>query len=234
MVLYESASGDMACIGLTYRAREWAANGIYSFKIDKEGHVYDSKENEIPLSLIYNNPKKLKKAKAKGVGYISLKLRQVVEQVDNSTIIVSEQNLYVNSSTSSGGRITYYIYDDILISKISSSQEVKWMHSIKKDERASSLIQTHDSYHYITKNDSHYIFYHTMDKTTKKFNFLVDIINDKTGHVQQKTLLKERFIKVNPRSVIILPDNSIFIESTSSQKKGSPSIEFIKARVKED
>jgi len=140
--LYESPGDVMVCAGFYGKGWATGVDGMFIFKIDKDGGLYDMADYEIPAEIIkqYESTRTQKKtarkeARGKAV-FENLKLRTIVVQSDGSMLLLGEQ-YYVKKHTytdSNGNVKTYYTYhyEDMLVTKIGSDGKVAWMRKVPK------------------------------------------------------------------------------------------------------
>ena len=147
--LYEGPDNFMYCAGFYNNGKSASnANGIFMFKINKDGGIYDIKSYEIPVDVLNQyvsartqkqNDKKEEKGKAE---FEDLELREFVIESDGSIILIGEQHFITRRTTySSNGssRTTYiYHYNDVLVTKIDPSGNLAWMKKLPKRQSHSS------------------------------------------------------------------------------------------------
>ncbi|RED43167.1 hypothetical protein DFQ10_10679 [Winogradskyella eximia] len=176
--LFESSDDFMICAGFyTNGLNNRLANsdGLFTFKIDKNGELVEKKSHEIPVEVLNQyvsdrtkkkNNKKDEKDKAE---FINLQLRDLVIYNDGSLVLIGEQTFVVQHRTSSG-RIYYTFHNnDMLISKIDPNGDLAWMKKLpKRQSGAPKMGQVYDtsktyqggmSYSYFYTNGNHYLVY---------------------------------------------------------------------------
>ena len=181
--LDEDKSGQIICAGYySKRVRELEdADGLFMFKLDKEGKVYNIITHEIPVSVLNQyaserTQKRNAKADEKGkADFADLVLRDIILQDDGSVVLIGEQH-YVNV-------ITYYTqygmrtrteiyYNDILVSKINANGTLAWMQKLGKRQFSAggsglsfwglginTYRQGGMGFKYMSKNGSHYMLF---------------------------------------------------------------------------
>lgn len=219
IALYENGQNYMTCAGFyakTKRAEN--AEGIFVFKLDKEGNVKDEVAHEIPIEVLtqYVKAKKADKMKAKEedgkeYDFQNLVMRDVLFMADGSLAITAEQ-YYVESYTDSKGRTHYtYYYNDMLIAKINKDGGLDWMQKLGKRQKGSAG-RGGMSFEYLYANNSHYLYFfdnvNNLELSTDevpKFHsdgaggFLTAYkVNDETGKVSKVSILDSRAVKLNP------------------------------------
>lgn len=163
--LYENAMDYMVCAGFYNNGKDLNdANGIFLFKVGKDGKVFDMASYEIPVEVLNQfvskrsqkqNEKKEDKGKAE---FTDLELRELIIQDDGSLLLVGEQ-YYMESHTtysSNGGSRTYYTYhyNDMLVTKIDPSGKLSWMKKLPK-RQTGRVGKGGMSYQYMYNGDSH-------------------------------------------------------------------------------
>lgn len=143
ITLYEGPEDYMICAGFYNKGKNMTgANGIFQFKIGKEGDLYDTKSYEFPTKMLNlymseRAQKRNEKQAEKGRGEFSeLVLRNFFVGSDGSIVLVGEQ-FYIREvttyDTKGNARTTYYYhYNDIIIAKIAADGELAWMKKLPK------------------------------------------------------------------------------------------------------
>jgi len=143
--LFESPENYMYCAGYyTNKGNYDSADGIFIFKIGKDGKFYDVKTFEIPLEILNQYiseraQRKNEKREEKGddPGLNNLDLKKLVVQADGSIVLVGERfhietRSYYDFQSKRTRTTTIYHYDDMLITKISSDGNLAWMKKLPK------------------------------------------------------------------------------------------------------
>jgi hypothetical protein len=173
--LYEGPDNSMYCAGFYNNGKSLDnANGIFMFKVGKEGAIYDIKSYEIPVEILNQyvsartqkkNEKKEEKDKAE---FEHLELKEFIIEEDGSIILIGEQHYITTRTTysSSGSSRTTYVYhfNDILVTKINASGNLAWMKKLPKKQTHSSSsyrprYQGGMSYTLVKGNDSYYLLF---------------------------------------------------------------------------
>ncbi|GHC42531.1 hypothetical protein GCM10008083_00790 [Ulvibacter litoralis] len=175
--LFESVDGYMLCSGFYTNGlnnKLHNADGVYTFKITREGKLIDEKSYEIPLEIlnqyVKNRTKKKNERKDKDgkAEFQNMKLRNLVVNGDGSLVLIGEQTfIVVHRST----RYTYVTYhnNDILVTKIDPEGNLAWMKKIPKRQvgkpkmgevfDTSKTYQGGMSYSHFAANGNHYIVF---------------------------------------------------------------------------
>lgn len=136
--LYEGTDNTMLCAGYYNKNAGSGADGLFLFRISKEGEIEHKKFYEIPLEILNQyvsertQEKNERKEKNNNVEFNYLEMRELIVQDNNSIILIGEQ-YYVTVSYDSKGNARYtYHYDDMLITKIAPNGELAWMRKLPK------------------------------------------------------------------------------------------------------
>lgn len=173
--MYENGNKDMLCAGYYTKTQDTDnADGVFMFKIDKEGKAYDLVSHEIPVKVLnqYLSAREQKKNEKKDeedrAEFTDLELRDVIVQNDGSVILIGEQYYTVTrtytTTTSTGGMttrsVTYYYYNDMLITKLDPKGNLAWMQKLaKRQARTGGYGKGGMSYQYMSKEGSHYLLF---------------------------------------------------------------------------
>jgi len=164
--LYESPNDYMVCAGFYNDGRDLDdANGVFVFKVGKEGEIYDKSKHEIPLEVLnqYVSARTQAKNKKKNetLEFQELKLRELVLKDDGSFLLIGEQHYIRTHTTYSNGRSrTYYTYhyNDLLVTKIATDGSLAWMRKLPKRQTGKNG-QGGMSYEYVNNNNFHYLLF---------------------------------------------------------------------------
>lgn len=142
--LYEGTDNTMLCAGYYNKNAGSGADGLFLFRISKEGDIEHKKFYEIPVEILNQyisvsaQNKNERKEKNGNAEFLNLELRELIVQDDNSIILIGEQ-FYVTVSYDSKGNARYtYHYDDMLIAKIAPNGELAWMRKLPKRQFGSA------------------------------------------------------------------------------------------------
>jgi len=167
--LFEVSDSDMIIAGYyNNENNRYAVDGVFTFKLTKDGDLIDSRSYEIPLEILNmyvsertqrRNEKKAEKNKAE---FESLELRELFVDDKGGILLVGEQ-YYVQSHTyyySNGTMRTYYTYhyNDLLVTKINEFGQLQWMKKLAKRQTGSSG-RGSMSYKHMYSNGAHYFLY---------------------------------------------------------------------------
>lgn len=175
---FESPDGTMICAGFYTNGKNnklGNADGLFTFKLQRDGTLIDESSNEIPLEVLNQyvkkstkkkNAKKDKKGKAE---FEFLKLKAMVIQADGSLVFIGEQS-YVIRRYNSKGQVSFTFHNnDMLVSKIDALGNLAWMKKVPKRQAgkpkmgqvfdASKTYQGGMSYSYFYTNGNHYLVY---------------------------------------------------------------------------
>ncbi|MEP0263299.1 hypothetical protein [Dokdonia sp.] len=225
--LFESFDGTLICAGFYAAGNKRDLNdadGLFTIAITQSGTIENLKTYEIPVALINQfeknktkrkNNKKEEKGEAE---FENLRLTEIRFFEDGSLLLVGEQFFKIYHRTKNSGYFTYH-YEDILVSRIDVSGNLKWMKKIPKSQMGKpSIGQVYDtsstyvggmSYTYMYTNNSHYIIFLDNVKnfglelderparhTDGKGGFLTAVkINDDTGVTTKGSILDTREVK---------------------------------------
>jgi hypothetical protein len=170
--IYESPGDYMVCAGFYNNGKNFsAADGIMVFKARKQGGIFDTSFNEIPLDVINQNlkakhkRKNEKKEKEKdedgegpGAELQNLVMDKIQVNSDNSLVLVGEQYFRVAHYTSKGGVYYSYHYNDILVAKIDPAGSMAWIKKLPK-KQTGMRGQGGMSYKHFFANNNHYLLY---------------------------------------------------------------------------
>ncbi len=173
--LFESFDGYMICSGFYSNGQNKTLNnaeGIFTFKIKKDGEVIDEKSYQIPLEIlnqyVNNRTKRKNERNEDKVEFENIRLQDLVIYEDGSLLLIGEQSYVVVVHTPKHTYYTYH-YNDILVSKIDAAGNLAWMKKIPKRQSGKPKIgQIYDtgktykggmSYSYFHTNGNHYIVF---------------------------------------------------------------------------
>jgi len=262
--LYEGNENTIYCTGLYNKmiggqiiggnTKEDNADGVFLFRLDKEGGIIDKNFYEIPLEILNqytrSGGKKVdeKKDKDDKSEFAYLELMEVYNQSDGSLIILGEQRFLVESYSSRGQIRTTVYRNDILMTKIDTTGNLVWMKKLPK-RQAGSRFGNSLSFKRLTINGIHYLFFIDNDRNLKlSLNerparhieglgglLTAYCINDQTGEVQKRLILNPAKLKNGMEvyqfgidRILKISNAAFFIEF---YKKGKEDV-FLKVDVK--
>ena len=224
--MFESSANDIICAGSYFNKIKsflnddiMAVNGVFVFKLNESGDVFDNKCFEFPIDIInqYEKKKTVRKNENKDDDekseFSDLELKSLKVQDDGSIILIGEQEYIITTTTysSNGGspstRTDFY-FEDILIAKIDNKGELAWMKKLPKRQKGTKGIGGL-SYRYLKGEKDHYIIFLDNEKNinlpiNKEPATHVDEaggfvtaykINDETGKVTKHSLYDLRNVK---------------------------------------
>lgn len=245
--LFESFEGYMICSGFYTNGLNnelHNADGLYTFKITREGKLIDEKSYEIPLEIlnqyVKNRTKKRNERKDEDgkAEFEHMKLRHLIIADDGSLLMIGEQTFMIVHYTRKGAYVTYH-YNDILVSKIDASGNLAWMKKIPKRQSGkpkmgevydtSKTYQGGMSYSYFNANGNHYIVF--LDNV-KNIDLELDQIpalhsdgyggyltsfkiNDATGAISKGSILDTR--EVTDKMEVYQFSNNRIVKTTEDQ-----------------
>ncbi|CAA6829256.1 MAG: Unknown protein, partial [uncultured Aureispira sp.] len=200
--------GGFGSGGISYNT-----NGFVYFKMEPTGKVLAFKDYEFPLELIQQYvsdriKKRAAKREGKGkAGIEDLKLVEMINQKDGSTVFVCERQ-YARSEMWGTDTKTVYHYYNIVVMKVSADGELVWVKKIPKNQ-AGVNGTGQMSIKYIEGDGYHYVLY--VDNP-KNLNIGIDDapathkdglggfltackIDDETGKYEKHTVLDMRNIE---------------------------------------
>src|SRR5690606_27668684 len=114
--------------------------GLFVFKLSKDGKIIDEVTHPIPLSVTntYVSKKQANRNTRRGekdesnINLENLKMRDLFFLSDGSVVITAEQYFSRTTYSSKGRSSTRYYYNNMLISKIGATGNLDWIHSLGK------------------------------------------------------------------------------------------------------
>jgi hypothetical protein len=234
--------------------KEDNADGVFLFRLDKEGGIIDKNFYEIPLEILNqytrSGGKKVdeKKEKDDKSEFAYLELIEVYNQIDGSLIILGKQRFLVESYSSRGQIRTTVYRNDILMTKIDATGNLVWMKKLPK-RQAGSRFGNSLSFKRLTINGFHYLIFIDNDRNLKlSLNerpakhieglgglLTAYCVNDQTGEVQKRLVLDPAKLKNGMEvyqfgidRILKISNAAFFIEF---YKKGKEDV-FLKVDVK--
>lgn len=181
--LTEDSDGNIMCSGFYANgydfkmswngsaALSFNTNGVYCFKMGKDGSVSDVYDVEFPVDVIKQylterEQEKLKAREAKGkAGVPDLKMIEFFQQKDGSCIIIGEQQ-YVRQEMVMTSTQTVYHYGSVIVTKVNADGSVAWMKKLPKNQHGVCNYSWNAAYFegqmgvkYVHGADGHYIMF---------------------------------------------------------------------------
>ena len=167
--MFQTKTGNL--VGGGYYTGETSVNkGAFLFRFDVESMKvtefvhHEFTDDFIKEGFSERSQKKMDKQKAKGkeIGIHDLILKDIIPTADGGFYMVGAvQYIYSTTYTDSNGNTrtrTYYVHNDIVVSKVSSEKEFLWTEKIRKRENvARTEYGTH--YSYILEENNLYLFF---------------------------------------------------------------------------
>ncbi|WP_452232913.1 hypothetical protein [Lacinutrix sp. MEBiC02595] len=156
------------------------ADGLFTFKLSKEGTIVDQNTYEIPAEIIgqylgKRGKKKMeKKDKKDKAEFVDLLLKDLIINPDGSLLLIGEQTyvqVHHNFNQYGGGGESYtFHYKDMLVAKIDTSSKLAWMKKLPKRQSGSpkmfgsiydtsKIYQGGMSYSYLFTKGNHYLIF---------------------------------------------------------------------------
>jgi hypothetical protein len=218
--LYEAGdTDDMLCAG-TYTMggkKRDIADGIFYFRLGKDGGVKNMAFSEIPVDILnqYANKREKKRNEKEEdedeAGFRSLRMRNLFVNSDGSVVLVGEQHYVAETVTMTPNgmrRTIIYYYRDVLVTKLKSDGTLAWMRKLPKHQSGQSG-RGGMGMRYFNSGKSHYITFLdnvknmslTPDKPPAKHAdgaggfFTAYKIDDATGEVTRHSIFDMRDVK---------------------------------------
>jgi hypothetical protein len=189
------------------------ANGVLSFKMNREGKILESHDFEFPVSLINQyeserNKKRNGKKEAEGkLGVDNLNLVTLSLDAEGGTTVIGEQQYSVTTGMGSN-RKTYFYYTDVIALKFDKKGQLAWMKKLPKEQQGGAL-KGGMSVAYVKGKSSHYVLFLDNVKNANlplskvpathidgKGGFLTAYkIDDATGDVEKHVLFDTKAVK---------------------------------------
>ena len=174
--IYENSNDHMICAGYYSKTKDVDdADGVFMFKVDKNGKEYDVISHEIPVSVLnqYATERQQKRNEKRDeddkADFADLVLKDLIIQDDGSIILIGEQYFTITTTyyTSNGGTrtTTTIYYNDMLITKIDAKGKLVWMQKLGKRQSRTQggavyfTKQGGMSYQYMNQNRNHYLLF---------------------------------------------------------------------------
>lgn len=226
--LNEDTDGNLICAGLYSESAldikvgfgvfgssgvSFNTNGFVYFKITPTGETLASQDYEFPLALIQQYvsdriKKRAAKREDKGkAGIEDLKLVEMINQKDGSTVFICERQ-YVRNELWGTDQKTVYHYYNIVVMKVDAEGKLVWIKKIPKNQagiagtgQMSIKYIEGDRYHYVLYVDNPKNLNISLDKAPATHKdgmggFLTACkIDDETGKYEKHTVLDMRDIE---------------------------------------
>lgn len=245
IAIFETSQDYMVCAGFYNNGKSLTnANGIFAFKVKKEGEVYDVYHHEIPTEVLnqYASKKtKRKNAKDDDPEYKRLYFDFVSVGKDGSILLVGEQFYVVSNYYTSANGHSYtthsYHYNDILVTKLNPEGRLAWIKKIPKQQVGADLGSM--SYkHFSQGNDDYFVFLDTERNENLTPDRKPEIIgnggtgqlvafkiDNKSGRMERVTLLNTKDVKgmaiyqLKPTRIIQSGEEEFIIEAYKKKKE---------------
>lgn len=218
--LFESGDDRMICAGFYNNGRDMNdADGIFMFRIEKDGSIDNIKYHEIPVEVLNmytkksaqrRNERKDDRGKAE---FEELELRKLITGEDGSVTLIGEQYYIIeHTTTSSSGTTTYYTYhyNDMLVTKFNADGSLAYMKKLPKRQTGrNGRGGMSFFYDYHSETDGHYLLF--LDNVKNKTLDMDDIpanhsdgsggfltsykVDHPSGKVEKKYLFDTRDVK---------------------------------------
>ncbi|MFT5824333.1 MAG: hypothetical protein ACI8ZM_005600 [Crocinitomix sp.] len=181
--LTEDSNGNIVCSGFYANgydfkvnwtgnaALSFNTNGVYCFKMGKDGSVFDVYDIEFPVKIIEQylserEQKKLKAREEKGkAGIADLIMVEFFQQKDGSCIIVGEQQYAREEMVMASTQLVYH-YGSVIVTKINVDGSVAWMKKLPKNQHGVCTYSWNAAYFegqmgvkYVNGADAHYLLF---------------------------------------------------------------------------
>lgn len=173
--LREAADGNITCTGFYANGMDvtvnWTGagalafntNGILHFKMDQNGKILEKHDYEFPIALINqfeSGRAQAKNAKREGEGKAGIndvKMTNLVQSEDGSTVIVGEQQ-YIRNEFMGTKQQTVYYYADVIVTKIDAKGNLVWMKKLPKTQ-VGTLGKGGMGIRFIKSKDAEYVLF---------------------------------------------------------------------------
>lgn len=159
--LTEDKDGQMACTFLFYgnQHNSSEATGGYCFlKVNDDGSLDTKLQHFFDINLI-TKYQKLNKDNSFNDYLNKLKIVKVIAQQDGSTILLSEQQRIIQSTSGTSTNSSSYLWANIIISKINADGTAAWTKKIPKRQWSGNNQLGEKSFYHSYSNGHHYIVY---------------------------------------------------------------------------
>lgn len=149
-----------------YSNDKWGGNnGMYVYRLDKEGAVISQSINEFSAEVLkqfesQRTQAKVDNAEKKGkVGLNNLKLRHLIIHADGSITSIGEVHYVISHYNSKTGQTTYtYYYEEMIVMNINPDGELVWMQKLPKFQYGGSPVGGMSFYFMSSENNMYFLF----------------------------------------------------------------------------
>lgn len=142
-----------------------ANNGMYVYRLDKEGSVISQSTNEFSADVLkqfesQRTQSKVDNADRKGkLGLNNLRLRKLIIHSDGSITSIGEVYYVVSHYNSKTGQTTYtYYYEEMILMNINPDGELVWMKKLPKFQYGGSPRGGMSFYYMASENNMYLVF----------------------------------------------------------------------------
>lgn len=246
LAVFPSAGNIMTCSG-SYSHEKFRnkTDGIFVFKVDKEGKQTSMNAYEIPLKIINqyeSEGTQRKNARAEEddeAEFANLRMRELVTHDDGSLTIVGEQYKEQCTRDSKGNTYCSYIYNHILVTRVDAQGNMLWMKKIPKKQEGKQgrgsmgfeRLDTQDGYYFIfLDNDKNKNLTESSGEPARHADGHGGIltaykVDDKTGNYKRISILDMKDVKgteiyqFNTGRILQTSDDSFVFESYKKNKE---------------
>ncbi|MBL3657181.1 hypothetical protein [Fulvivirga sediminis] len=253
VAIFETSDSFMTGAGLYHNGTDrHDADGIFVFKIKKDGETLETFAYDIPSEVINAHVKssiaRKNRKKSEEEEVLSDMFFDIVRVMnDGSVLLVAEQyEERAIASAMNGSELLYpyYLYNSILAAKVSTDGSIAWINKVPK-RQAGRRGRGSMSYQYFYQGDKHHFIYLdnpanadlTEDEVPSPVSnmgagLLTDYyIDDASGDMKRinvfnsKDVANMKVTRVSPFKVIQLSEYEFFIE-VNKRKKGNIMLKF--------
>jgi hypothetical protein len=239
--LLEMSEKYMVCTGFYSNGNVGGnADGIFTFKIKKDGIAFDMITHEIPLEILnqYEDNKTIRKNnKEVDAEYRFLSFDFVRFSADDGIILGGEQH-YIKSRASSSTVIETDYYQDILVVRLDNEGDLKWIKKIPK-RQAGRLGLGSLSFNYVMNKNEHYFTFLDNEKNENlstdrvpavyadraEGQLITYKVSDSTGDIERIVLFNTNNVngmsvyQLKPTRIIKSGESELIIEVYKKKKE---------------